>query len=62
MFFYLLHFPLLILSARLLGLRERLGLGAAYLGAVSVVIALYPACRWYRGYKAAHRDGWPRYI
>jgi uncharacterized membrane protein len=62
MFFYLLHFPLLILSARLLGLRERLGLGAAYLGAASVVIALYPACRWYRGYKAAHRDGWPRYI
>ena len=62
MFFYLLHFPLLILSARLLGLRERLGLGAAYLGAAAVVIALYPACRWYRGYKAAHRDGWPRYI
>jgi uncharacterized membrane protein len=62
MFFYLLHFPLLILAARLLGLREHLGLGAAYLGAALVVTALYPACRWYRGYKAAHRGGWPRYI
>jgi uncharacterized membrane protein len=62
MFFYLLHFPLLISSARLLGIRERFGLGAAYLGAALVVAALYPACRWYRTYKAAHRDGWPRYI
>jgi uncharacterized membrane protein len=62
MFFYLLHFPLLILSARLLGIQGRLGLAAAYLGAAAVVVALYPACRWYRGYKAAHRAGWPRYI
>jgi len=62
MFFYLLHFPLLILSARVMGIQARLGLGAAYLGAALVVAALYPACRWYRGYKAAHRAGWPRYI
>jgi uncharacterized membrane protein len=62
MFFYLLHFPLLILSARLLGVRDHLGLGAAYLGAALVVAVLYPACRWYRSYKAAHRTGWPRYI
>ncbi len=62
MFFYLLHFPLLILAARVLGLQGRLGLGAAYVGAALVVAALYPACRWYRGYKAAHRAGWPRYI
>jgi uncharacterized membrane protein len=62
MFFYLLHFPLLILAARVLGVEGRLGLGAAYLGAALVIVALYPACRWYRGYKAAHRAGWPRYI
>ena len=62
MFFYLLHFPLLILSARVLGVSGRLGLGAAYLGAAVVVAALYPACRWYRGYKATHRAGWAGYI
>jgi uncharacterized membrane protein len=62
MFFYLLHFPLLVLSARALKVAGHLGLGAAYLGAAAVVVALYPACRWYRGYKAAHRAGWPRYI
>jgi uncharacterized membrane protein len=62
MFFYLLHFPLLVNSARLLGVYQRRGLGAAYLGAAAVVAFLYPVCRWYRRYKAAHRTGWPRYI
>jgi uncharacterized membrane protein len=62
MFFYLLHFPLLVQSARLLGVQSKLGLGAAYLGAATVVAVLYPVCRWYRGYKAAHRTGWPRFI
>jgi uncharacterized membrane protein len=62
MFFYLLHFPLLILAARALHVEGRLGLRAAYTGAALVVAALYPACRWYRGYKAAYRAGWPRYI
>ena len=27
-----------------------------------VVAMLYPACRWYAAYRAAHRDGWARYI
>ena len=62
MFFYLLHFPLLANSSRLLGVHEKLGLGATYLGAAAVVAFLYPICRWYRRYKAAHRTGWPRYI
>jgi hypothetical protein len=62
MFFYLLHFPLLEFSARLLGVEHKLGMGAAYGGAAVVVALLYPACIWYRGYKAVHRDGWPRYI
>ena len=62
MFFYLLHFPLLVGSAKLLGVQAKLGLGAAYLGAAAVVALLYPICRWYRGYKAAHRTGWPRYV
>jgi len=62
MFFYLLHFPLLEYSAQLLGVDHKLGIGAAYGGAAVVVAVLYPACLWYRGYKASHRDGWPRYI
>ena len=62
MFFYLLHFPLLVQSARLLGVESKLGVGAAYLGAAAVVTILYPACRWYRGYKAAHRTGWAKYV
>ncbi len=62
MFFYLLHFPLLVQSARLLGVESKLGLGAAYLGAAAVIAILYPVCRWYRGYKAAHRTGWTRFV
>jgi uncharacterized membrane protein len=62
MFFYLLHFPLLVQSARLLGIEKSYSVGAAYLGAAAVIAVLYPACRWYRGYKATHRTGWPRYV
>jgi uncharacterized membrane protein len=62
MFFYLLHFPLLVQSARLLGVESKLGLGAAYLAAATVVAILYPVCRWYRSYKAAHRTGWARFV
>jgi uncharacterized membrane protein len=62
MFFYLLHFPLLIQSARLLGIEKKYGAGAAYLGAATVIAVLYPVCRWYRQYKAAHRTSWVRYV
>ena len=62
MFFYLLHFPILVQSARLLGLEKKCGVGASYLGAAAVVALLYPLCRWYRGYKAAHRTGWARFV
>ncbi len=62
MFFYLLHFALLVQTARLFGVQGKLGLGAAYLGAAGVVALLYPVCRWYRVYKSAHRDGWPKFI
>jgi len=27
-----------------------------------VVLVMYPLCRWYWGYKAAHPKGWPQYI
>ena len=62
MFFYLLHIPFLVLVARWLGITHRLGLGATFLLAAVAVAALYPACRWYGRYKAAHPHGWTRYV
>ena len=62
MFFYLLHIPVLVLSAHALGVEHALGLGATYAIAVVVVAVLYPTCRAYRRYKTAHPDGWTRYL
>jgi uncharacterized membrane protein len=62
MFFYLLHFPLLVTVSRVAGLEHRLGLVAAYAGAVGVVVVLFPFCRWYRPFKATGRHGWTRYV
>ena len=62
MFFYLLHIPLLVLTAHAFGVEHTLGLGATYAIAAVVVAVLYPACRVYRRYKAAHPDGWTRYL
>lgn len=62
MFFYLLHFALLVQSARLLGVERKFGAGSSYVGAAAVVALLYLPCRWYRAYKATHRTGWVRFI
>jgi uncharacterized membrane protein len=62
MFFYLLHFPLLVMASRVAGVEHQLGLGAAYAGAASVAAVLYPFCRWYRPFKATGRHAWTRYV
>jgi uncharacterized membrane protein len=62
MFFYLLHIPLLVLTAHALGVTHALGLGATYGFAALVIAVLYPVCRVYRRYKEAHPDGWTRYV
>jgi uncharacterized membrane protein len=62
MFFYLLHIPLLALTARALSVEHGLGLGAAYLFGILVVAVLYLPCRWYGRYKAAHPDGLAGYV
>jgi uncharacterized membrane protein len=62
MFFYLLHFPLLIMASRIAGVERQLGLVATYAGAAGVVAILYPLCRWYRPFKATGRHTWTRYI
>jgi uncharacterized membrane protein len=62
MFFYLLHIPVLVLAAHVLGVEHSLGLGATYAITAVVVAVLYPACRAYRRYKTAHPEGWTRYL
>jgi uncharacterized membrane protein len=62
MFFYLLHIPLLALLAKGLGVQGTLGLKAAYGFAALVALVLFPACRWYGRYKAAHPSGIARYV
>ena len=62
MFFYLLHIPLLALLARILGVEHALGLGAAYGFAALAALVLFPACVWYRRYRAAHPTSFARYL
>jgi uncharacterized membrane protein len=38
------------------------GLPVVYLVWVGVVLALYPACRWFAGVKARRRDAWLSYV
>ena len=62
MFFYLLHFPLLVMAGEVVGVHQQLGLLATYAGAAGVVVVLYPFCRWYRRFKASGRHAWTRYV
>jgi uncharacterized membrane protein len=62
MFFYLLHYPLLMIASHVAGVEHQLGLLAAYAGAAGVVAILYPFCRWYRSFKATGQHPWTRYI
>ena len=62
LFFYLVHFPLLAVAAGVLGLAGKGGLPQTYVAAAAAVVVLYPACRWYGRYKAAHPNGLTQYI
>jgi len=62
LFYYLLHIHLMALVAVLTGTRERLGVGAAWLGAAGALVALALPCAWYARYKAAHPGGWRQYV
>ncbi len=62
-FYYVLHVHLLLLAGTVLQLDPgRYGLAKTYVGAAAVLVALYPLCVRYRRYKAAHPDGWARYV
>jgi uncharacterized membrane protein len=60
-FFYLLHVHLLALAAWIFHI-GRAGLLRTYVATAIVLFVLYPLCVRYRRYKAAHPDGWTRYI
>jgi len=62
-FYYLLHAHLLNVVALVSRAdRNRHGLLKTYVAAAAVLVLLYPLCTRYRRYKAAHPDGWTRYI
>jgi uncharacterized membrane protein len=62
-FFYLIHVHLLGSVMLASGIdRDTHGLLKTYGATAAVLIVLYPLCVLYQRYKAAHPDGWTRYI
>ena len=62
MFFYLAHRLAFEIPATYFGLRGAGDLTATYAVAAVTIVALYPACRWYRGFKAAHPASILKYL
>ncbi len=62
LFYYLLHIHLVMVVAEVTGLRGKFGPGGAFCGAAFALLALAPACAWYRKYKAANPGGWRQYV
>ena len=62
LFFYVLHFPLLMVGAVATGRLGSGGLLETWLAAAAVCVALYPACLAYGRYKSAHPGGWAQYL
>lgn len=78
LFFYVIHLPMLQLSAGLFliarggvaaieaavrsGRGTGLSLPAVYLVWLLVLAVLYPACRWFAGVKSRRRDWWLSYL
>lgn len=62
LFFYMLHFYVLGFAAIATNTMGKLGIPGTLIGAALLVLAMYPLCRWYQGYKR-RRDNWfTRYI
>jgi uncharacterized membrane protein len=62
MFFYLVHRLALEIPATWFGLRGAGDLQTTYTVAAVLLVALYPACLWYRKFKAAHPDSILKYF
>ncbi len=62
MFFYLVHRLAFEVPATYFGLRGAGGLSTTYFVAAVMLVAIYPACRWYRTVKAAHPTSALKYL
>lgn len=62
MFFYLVHRLVMEIPATYFGLRGVGDLTTTYLVGIVLFAALYPACLWYRSFKAAHPQSVLRYL
>jgi uncharacterized membrane protein len=62
MFFYLAHRLVLEIPATYFGLRGVGDLSTTYIVAAVLLVLLYPACLWYRSFKAAHPQSLLKYL
>jgi uncharacterized membrane protein len=62
MFFYLAHRLILEIPATYLGLRAIGDLTTTYVVGIVLFWLLYPACLWYRSFKAAHPKSFLQYL
>jgi uncharacterized membrane protein len=62
MFFYLVHRLVFEIPATYFGLRGAGGLTTTYVTAAVLLVAIYPACRWYRTFKTAHPTSALKYL
>jgi uncharacterized membrane protein len=62
MFFYIVHRLTFEVPATYFGLRGAGNIETTYVVSAVMLLALYPACLWYRSFKAAHPDSFLKYI
>ena len=62
LFFYLIHVHLLAAGAWMLHMHQTGGLPAAGIAAASVLLVLYPLCRWYGRVKKTHPNSLLRFL
>lgn len=62
MFFYLVHRLVFEVPATYFGLRGAGTIETTYLVSLVLLVAIYPACRWFRGFKAAHPQSVLKYF
>jgi uncharacterized membrane protein len=62
MFFYLVHRLAFEIPATYWGLRGVAGLGTTWAVAAVMLVLMYPACLWYRTFKAAHPNSILKYV
>jgi len=62
MFYYLVHRFVFDATAAYGGLQDFGTISATYAVGIAMLVVLYPLCRWYRSFKAAHPASFLRYI